>query len=321
MASESMAIEPEVKRRSIYPVLFAGGLTTALALGGNYFLGVATDGEHDVMGLYANLIIPVGPLIVGLVAGIGYGVMSWLTGVKITGKLLWMVVLCQFLAYVLAQWLSFQPLIRMAREAGLDISFQDSLRAFVAWFDEVTRSFEMIDQGKEATGVGMGAWGYGIRFLEVVGFVGGGVVVPAITKTAPYCDRCQVYKKQKSIGLLPAGCKQRKVGKKDEAGQAAYAAEHQAGLEAAMAQLDEIRQWAEEGRVSDLKRLVEKYREKEAAKEVNQQTTRLELKIQRCPNCHTGTLQAQLVSGDAGQPNIEDLGKSPASAALETELG
>jgi len=188
-------------------------------------------------------------------------------------------------------------------------------------FDEITRSFEMVDQGKELPGRGMGAWGYGIRCLEVLGFVGGGVIVPALTKTAPYCDRCQVYMKTRSLGLLPAGTKRRKVGKKDEAGQAAYAAEHQAGLDAALAQLQEIRAWAAEGRVSDLKRLVEQAKVKETLKETNLQTTRLELKIQRCPNCHAGTLQALLNSGEADSISIDDLGKTPASAALEGELG
>jgi len=322
MGMTELTAETEVRRRSMLPVLFAGGVTTALTLIGNSVMVAVSDGEFDLMSMYANLIIPIGPLLVGLIAGCGYGLMSWLTGVKITGKLLWLVLFCQLIAYVVAQFLSILPIILYAQDAGLyGRGLGDVVKAFAHFFDEFTRSFEMVDQGKEATGVGMGTWGYGIRFLEILGFVGGGLIVPAITKTAPYCDRCKVYMKTKSLGLLPCGCPQRKVGKKDEAGQAAYAAEHEAGFLAAMEQLETIRKWAEEGQVSDLKRLIDPYQEKAARKETEQQTARLELKIQRCRNCHAGTLQAVVITGGGDTVSQEDLGKSPASPLLEGELG
>ena len=68
-------------------VLLSGIGTTLVALLGVYLLDVTTDDFH-IMGWYANYVLPVGALLVGLVASFGYGLASWLTGIKITRGLL-----------------------------------------------------------------------------------------------------------------------------------------------------------------------------------------------------------------------------------------
>jgi len=159
MGMESMSVETEVRRRSMLPVLFAGGITTALALVGNVVLANVSDGEFDMMATYANLIIPIGPLVVGFVAGIGYGLASWLTGVKITGRLLWIVVFCQLLAYLLAQGLSILPMVRFYQQAGaVGDSFGDLLRALVRCS---TRSPARSRWSTRARSYPAGGWGRG----------------------------------------------------------------------------------------------------------------------------------------------------------------
>ena len=64
---------PPHEERSRSPVLLCGLATTALALFGVYLLDAKTDDFH-IMGWYANYILPVGAVIVGVAASSGYGI-------------------------------------------------------------------------------------------------------------------------------------------------------------------------------------------------------------------------------------------------------
>src|SRR4051812_26512742 len=88
------------RKRSPYQfVLWSGIITSVLALAGVYWLSKNTT-EFHIMGWYANYVIPVGAIIVGLAAGSGYGIASWISGVRISRKLLLVVVLLQTAAYI-----------------------------------------------------------------------------------------------------------------------------------------------------------------------------------------------------------------------------
>src|SRR3954467_8419799 len=75
-------------------VLLGGFITSALTLAGIYWLNRKSPDFHP-MGFYANYVIPAGAILVGLVAGSGYGIASWLTGARIGRGLLWTVVAMQ----------------------------------------------------------------------------------------------------------------------------------------------------------------------------------------------------------------------------------
>jgi len=122
-------------------VLSAGLATTVLTLGIVYLLGA------QVMGWYVNYIIPAGAIFVGLCAGLGYGLGSWFTGAKISGRLLLMVVILQVIAYFGAQYLDYVML-----RAAVGVPF-----SFLEYFDFVTRSFAWEDNGQP--GQPFGAWG------------------------------------------------------------------------------------------------------------------------------------------------------------------
>src|SRR5438105_15575156 len=61
------------------PVLLCGLATTALTLLGVYALNrVAPD--FNIMGWYANKILPMGSMLVGIAASSGYGIAAWPSG-------------------------------------------------------------------------------------------------------------------------------------------------------------------------------------------------------------------------------------------------
>jgi hypothetical protein len=145
------------------------------------------------MGWYANYIIPAGALLVGLVAASGYGAVAWWTGLKMTRKLVWTVTIELAVSYFIAQFGEYQQL------------FDDtSLAGFFEWFDRSTRAFAWQDHSGHA-GSPFGVLGYGMRALELAGFLGGGALVPLALRHKPYCDPCRTYKRTRLLTRFLAG--------------------------------------------------------------------------------------------------------------------
>ena len=278
-------------------VLLAGLLTTALTLFAVHWLDANTDDFH-IMGWYANYVLPVGALIVGLAAGSGYGIASWSSGVKIGRSLLWIIVGLQAAGYFGAQYVEF-------RAMGLE--FQDGTPVgFFEYLDIAARSFAW--QGKNGTeGEPLGIWGYAFRLLELAGFVGGGLVVPAALRSQPYCEGCQVYLRGKEIVLLPAGVLPRKVKKKDVEGQAAYEREREEAAKQGQALLDEMAEHATSGRAAELTRLVETHAQQK--KEYGKLERRIGLRLYHCRGCRTGILDAQLSEGHGNQIRVTPISR------------
>src|SRR5882762_1919210 len=190
-------------------VLISGLVTTGLALLGVYLLDTKTEDFH-IMGWYANYILPVGALIVGVVASSGYGVGSWLSGIKITRGLLLAVLALQLAAYFAAQYIEFAS-HHLVHRNGKAVGFFE-------YFDFAARSFAW----KKHDGSGgepLGLWGYAFRGLEIVGFAAGGLLVPALLSKAPYCESCRRYMRTRQLGLVPGSVPAKKVKKSDLAGQ------------------------------------------------------------------------------------------------------
>src|SRR5262245_22630652 len=96
-----------VSSKPYFFVLQSGLITSALALAGVYWLNKNTD-DFNIMGWYADYIIPVGAVIVGFAAGSGYGLASWYTGVRISRWLLVTVLLLQAVSYVAAEYVEYR---------------------------------------------------------------------------------------------------------------------------------------------------------------------------------------------------------------------
>src|SRR5262252_10406441 len=95
--------------RGTLAVLLAGVTTTVLALLGVWWLDNNTTDFH-VMGWYGDYVIPAGALLVGMAAGSGYGIASYLTGFRIRSAVLAAVVALQLGGYAAAQYLEFRSL-------------------------------------------------------------------------------------------------------------------------------------------------------------------------------------------------------------------
>jgi hypothetical protein len=295
------------KSKTSLPVLGAGLVTTALALLGVWAANQASD-DFNIMGWYGFYIIPAGALLVGLVAGSGYGIASWLTGVRISRNLLLAVLLIQVAAYFVAQYIEFRHLV--ATYGGEDTGFFE-------YFDLATRSFAF--KGKDGSpGDAMGGWGYIFRLLEIAGFAFGGIIAPLILRSKPYCETCQIYMRTKNLGLLPAGIIPQKIKKKDMEGQAGFKQEHEAAWEKGMLALEELRRAATEGKTSRFNEILKAYQHNQ--KEIGKLTTRIAVSLSSCPSCHAGLLNAAQLSGQGDKIVREDLGSSEVNPGLAREV-
>ena len=157
------------------PRSFCGLGHLGITLLGIYLLD-ASGADFHIMGLYADYIIPAGAMIAGIAASSGYGIASWLTGVKITRSLLLAVLAIQVIVYFAAQYIEFSHL-KLMHLNGTPVGFFE-------YYDYVARSFAWKHDGG-GHGEPLGIWGYFFRGLEIVGFAGGSLIVPLVMLKAP----------------------------------------------------------------------------------------------------------------------------------------
>jgi hypothetical protein len=193
-------IAPTVDGRDL--IVLAAGLGTTLVAFICVWLADRA-GEH-LMGQYGFLWglipLPTGAFFVGIVASLGYGAGSFLTQRKVSGRLLWTVAGLLVGSYFVAQYVEYRMVV-----SGLG----DEAIGFWSFFDHVTRAFAWQDAyEKSGHGSALGELGYALRALELAGFVGGGVIVPAALRNKPYCDRCRCYRQSKLVAIVPVGAEE-----------------------------------------------------------------------------------------------------------------
>src|SRR6185369_13277737 len=202
-------------RRGAGMVMLAGVITTALTVLGVWWLDNNTT-DFNVMGWYADYVIPAGALLVGMAAGSGYGIASYLTGYRIRRGLLLAVLAVQLGAYAAAQYLEFRSITR----EGPLVDEDGETLTFARFYHLRAISFTWTEHG--VTGKPIGQWGYLFLGLGVLGFALGGVIAPAVLMKKPYCEPCELYMKSQTLALVAASVRARRVSKKDPAAQAAY---------------------------------------------------------------------------------------------------
>ncbi|HXT10172.1 MAG TPA: hypothetical protein VN873_01310 [Candidatus Angelobacter sp.] len=287
------------EERSYLPVIISGLITTALALIGVHVLDV-TAADFHIMGLHADYVIPAGAIIVGVVASSGYGLASWFSGVKITKALLWAVLVLQLAGYFGAQYIEFKSLHLHYRKDGSPVGF-------FTYYDLVTRAFAWRQENGKV-GEPLGTLGYLFRGLEVIGFVAGGLIVPAVLRKAPYCADCQRYMKTKQLTLIPGSVPAKKVKKSDAAGQAAYAAEQQKAFDQGKQTVGAVQQLAVANSSADFKTKVEELRL--ASKQAAKLPGRFALHLVYCKSCYGGSLVAKLLTGRGKHLKQVEVGRS-----------
>jgi hypothetical protein len=287
------------EERSYTMVLICGLATTALTLLGVYLLDRYADDFH-IMGWYANYVIPAGAIIVGIAAASGYGLASWFSGIKITSKLLWMVLALQFLAYFAAQYIEFNNLHLVYQKTGRPVGF-------FTYYDFTARSFAW-KQSDGKMGDPLGAWGYFFRGLEVIGFAGAGLIVPLALRKAPYCPACQRYMKTRQLALVPASVKVKKLKKSDEAGKAALEAEQQQAFDGGKQTVAALQQFATSNSTAEFRTKLEELQL--GKKLAGKLQGRFSVSLVHCKRCYSGQLVAKLLLGQGQHVKTSEIGRT-----------
>ena len=306
--------EPHVRIAAANPaplVLAAGLVSTALALAGVWAL--SRFAGENVMGWYADYVLPAGAILVGLVASSGFGVGSWTTGAKITGLLLVGVAVILVGGYWAAQYIELRILFpdgAVARD-GTALGFFD-------FYDAVTRSFAWVEHGKQ--GSRLGAWGYALRVGELVGFSGGGLAIPILMRKLPYCRTCCVYMRSPVVALLPAGIVPKRVGKKkvqELADREAQASAAYARAQAGLARLMEA------GKLGDAAAFAAAAAEEgplARRRATGKLSARVQVKVVHCARCAAGELHASLLTGQGKQLKVTPLSVHPLEKGIAPRL-
>ena len=306
--------EPHVRVAAANPaplVLAAGLFSTALALAGVWAL--SRFAGENVMGWYADYVLPAGAILVGLVASSGFGVGSWTTGAKITGLLLVGVAAILVGGYWAAQYLEFRLLFpdgAVLRD-GTALGFFD-------FYDAVTRSFAWVEHGKQ--GSQLGAWGYALRAGELVGFCGGGLATPILMRKLPYCRACGVYMRSPVVALLPAGIEPKRVGKKkvqELADREAQASAVYARAQAGLARLIEA------GKIGDAAAFAGAVAEEgplSRRRATGKLGARVQVKVVHCARCAAGELHASVLTGQGQQLKVTPLAVHPLEKGIAPRL-
>lgn len=283
-----LPISPPARNRTgVILVIAAGLVTTALALLGVYLL--ETGADTNIMGWHADYILPVGAILVGLAASSGYGIASYLTGLKIRKTLLWSILLLQVGAYFSAQYVTFLsqgPLF--LRDTGHQVTFPE-------YFNIMATNFAWKKESGRGTDAPLGEAGYFFIGLEILGFAAGSLIVPGALMKHPYCELCQVYMKRKKLATIPASIPPRKVKKKDLAGMQAYTSEQQNALEESHAKLNYFAELAGANDPVAFRQTIEALGP--ASKASGKLPARVAIMLVRCRACHSGHLKATLLSG------------------------
>ncbi len=288
---------PGVQQPFPLMVLAWGLLTSLLTLSVVHWLS-SQDSDFHIMGWYADYVIPAGALLVGIAASSGYGLASWFSGIKITKRLLWTVLALQVLVYFVAQYIEFRHLQPAPHNRdGTPMSF-------FTYYDRVARAFAWKKEHGGGSGEPLGAWGYFFRGLEVLGFAGGSLIVPAVLFKAPYCQACQRYMRTRALGTVGASVPLKKVKKKDVAGLEAHQAEQNEAF-AKGNRITEIMQGlAADGKSTEFKQTLGEV--KAAHKKAYKLPARFQVHLTSCRKCQAGWLRLNLLRGQGKQvSNVE----------------
>jgi hypothetical protein len=279
-------------------VLIAGAASTALALAGVWALAHYAD--ENVMGWYADYVLPVGAILVGLVASCGFALGSYTFGARITGRLLFLMLSVLVAGYWAAQWLEFRQIFPggAVRADGAEVGF-------FAFFDLATRSIAFSDRNR--TGSPLGALGYLVRVADLVGFTVGGLLVPFGLRKLPYCAHCGVYMRQKVVALLPADLPRKRISRKDAAALAAHEAARQQVQAQAAAALARLYEVACAGDGAGFSAVVAEVGPPSARRATTRLPARWQVRAVHCPRCGAGELRTLVLTGQGRQTRSRSL--------------
>ena len=167
-------------------VYFCGLGTSALVL---YGVDLANEHNENIMGWYANGIIPAGALLVGIASGLGYALGSYFLNVKISSAFVKGMLLTALLDYVAAQYVTYSNVLEKYHATSDRYSF-------LQYVQDICEHMAFKSHHSYAPGSELGFWGYVFKVLEMGGYAFGATLPTAILFKMPYCHGCQSYLKK-----------------------------------------------------------------------------------------------------------------------------
>ncbi|OGQ11127.1 MAG: hypothetical protein A2138_20890 [Deltaproteobacteria bacterium RBG_16_71_12] len=198
------ATSSALPERSPGLLVYACGVgTTALVL----LLVQALNGTgFNAMGLYANGILPVGAILVGVASGVGYALGSRFLNVKLSRGFVFGMLATGVGDWFALQYFEYASILEHYRVAPTALGFFDYLT-------QTATSMSFARAGSSSEGVELGRAGYFFKALELGGFALG-TMVPAWTLFAmPYCRRCRLYLKADGTSFVRSAVLQAEVMK------------------------------------------------------------------------------------------------------------
>ena len=263
-----------------------GLATTFLSLVALHF--VQRQVETDILSFTIHF-IPFGALLIGMCAGSGYGFASYFANVRVRKGLLSLIGLLLFAGYVAVEYIAFR------REGSLFWSATGAPVTFAEWYQ--IQATGMRWQSREGPMVAVGNWGYLLRAVGVLGFVGGGLFAPAVLNGQTYCQLCNQYMRSRRLLNMPASASlPRRILKKSFS---INTEEHRAALGAAVALMDEVQTRLVAGDVTGTRAALNSPAAHEKVRGrmplIGRQT------LTYCPGCHDGRMVTELVNNGSFQ--------------------
>ncbi len=144
--------------------------------------------EFAFYSLMLWLIIPVGAILSGCGAAIGYHIGARLFGHKPSRLILLNMVAVSISTFFIIYYGSY-------RFIEVDGKYISDYISFTAYMDYALQhqSFEIGYAGRGSSTGELGIWGYAIAALQIIGFALGGVVIFAHLSSLQYCEKCKRY--------------------------------------------------------------------------------------------------------------------------------
>ncbi len=279
-----------------------GLATMALTTGLVYWLGSRFP-DFNIMEWYYKRIVPVGPLVIGVAAGCGYGFGCWIAGERVRILFLVLLVALQTWAYLMIQYETYQIAAAKGPPAATETFFQ--------YFDRTTQKRLLINELGQIEGF-VGVLGYGNRLMELLGFTFGGIVVPLGLMWFPYCEHCGCYIRAKTLGSLPAGVAPRKIRSPED--QRAYDRQASEAMAEGRRIIARLRDHVDAGRADLVAGEFAAYAG--CQKRILKDSHRFDVYFECCPRCGDGYLRVRLLTGKGDKTVAREAVDWPADPEL-----
>lgn len=292
---------PPLRRPRVGRVIAFGLLTSLATMVALHFVQRGVD--TDIMSLTVRVVFPIGAMLVGVLAGLGYGLSSWIMGTQIRGWLVGVVGLLLLATFWGWHYAEFRALGPLVYKTGGRVTFPQYFHLTTT--NMVWTSGSSSRDKEDETPLGMG--GYFFRALGLVGFVGCGLAPILMTRKIPYCQLCSRYKRHRQLfetsatGPIPRLRVRGKIKFSDP--------QHAAALQDAVNKTQALYATLERGEVEAF----DQQRRQFAVTRAGEKALMARLHLRFCPQCYQSTLSAKL----------ENVGKwqfPAAGTVAETEI-